>query len=110
MAIYRLLKSALPEYEVFPRMSLSAFIQPADNLSGFAREAQARQLADATVDFLVCDIAMKPRAAVRLGDVGAAVAGPFAQVCVTNAGLRFIVMEARVLPNPDDLRARVLGG
>ena len=109
-ALYHLLKGALPEHAVFARVSLAACLQPAEHVTGFAREAQRRQLADATVDFLVCDSTMKPVAAICLNGAGGAGAHPFAQSCVAETELRFMVIDARALPKPDDIRAQVCGG
>lgn len=112
-AFHALLKSALPEHEVFARVSLAAFIQPADNLTGFAREAQERRLADTVVDFLVCDKSLKSVAAVHCGSRGASSKGAdtaaFASACVESTGLRWVEVEPQPLPGRADLRRRVLG-
>ena len=111
LAIYRLLKSALPEYEVFPQMSLSSFIQPAENLTGFAREAQMRRLADTTVDFLVCDRSMKPVATAQCGarTGKAAENAAFAAACVASTGVRWVEFSPGALPSFEGLRTWVLG-
>lgn len=109
-ALYHLLTSALPEHAVFARVSLAACMQPTEHLTGFAREAQQRRLADATVDFLVCDTTMKPLAAICLTGAGGAGTHQFVQSCVATTELRFLVIDARALPKPDDIRSRVRGG
>ncbi len=111
LPIYQSLKSALPEYEILPRMSLAAFLHSAENLTGFAREAQQRLLADAFVDYLVCDKSLMPLAAVRCGARGSAAAdataAAFAAACVAAAGVRWVEISP---PAPRDaLRALVLG-
>lgn len=110
-ACYAAIKSALPEYEVFARVSLAAFMAPADNLAGFAREAQERRLADAVVDFLVCDKAFKSIAAVQCGAKHgkAAETAAFAAACVQSSGLRWVEVESQSVVGGADLRRRVLG-
>lgn len=110
-ACYAVLKSALPEYAVFARVSLAAFITPADNLAGFAREAQERRLAEAVVDFLVCDKAFKSIAAVQCDAKNGKAAGAaaFAAACVQSSGLRWVEVESQSVPAGADLRRRVLG-
>ena len=105
--VYRLLQSVLPQHEVFPQVMLAAFIQPSPGLTGFALEAQERRLAGIEVDFLVCDSALKPVAAVHCGTPEAV---PFAAACVAAAGMRWVAIVPDTLPAPGDLRARVLGG
>ena len=108
-ALFQMLRSALQEQHVFPRVSLSAFILPAENLTGFAREARQRRLADAVVDFLVCDKTMRPVAAIHVEGANDAAAIAFAQSCVQHTGLRFIAMDMKALPKADEIRARILG-
>ena len=110
--VYRLLQSALPQHEVYPCVSLKAFIQIAENSTGFAREAQERRLADAAVDFLICDKTFKPLAAIHCaaGTVGkAAEMAAFTAACVASAGIRWLELSPAAPPEPDAIRAQVLG-
>lgn len=110
-ALYALLKNGLPQHEIFIRMSLAAFMQPAGNLAGFAREVQERRLADAVVDFVVCDQSMQPVAAVQC-DVRAgkaAEAAAFAAACVAATGMRWVEISPQALPRLDEIKQRVLG-
>lgn len=117
MQIFHLLQSTLPQHEVFPRVSLTAFIQLAENLTGFAREAQERRLADAAVDFLICDKTLKPVAAVHCetgnGSAGrvdkAADMAAFTAACVASVGMRWVEISPGAPPAPDAIRALVLG-
>ena len=110
-ALYHLLKSALPEHAVFARVSLAAFIQPAENLSGFAREVQERRLNDVAVDFLVCDKSLKAVAAVQCGARSGKAADTlaFAAACVLSIGVRWVEMAPPALPRADEIRQRVVG-
>jgi Protein of unknown function (DUF2726) len=93
------------------RVSLIAFIQPAENLAGFAREAQERRLADAVVDFLVCDKSMKAVAAVQCGAPSgkAAQHSAFAAACVVSTGMRWVELPPNALPSREAVRATLLG-
>jgi len=108
--LFHLLRVGLPEHEVFACVSLAAFIQP-DNLTGFAREAQERRLADAVVDFVVCDKSMKAVVAVQCGARSgkAAENAAFAAACIASTGLRWVEISPDVLPQRDEIRQRVLG-
>lgn len=109
--LFHLLKIGLPEHEVFACVSLAAFIQPAENLTGFAREAQERRLADAVVDFVVCDKSMKAVVAVQCGvrSSKAAENAAFAATCIASTGLRWVEISPDALPRRDEIRQRVLG-
>ena len=65
---YDALRAALPLHTVIPRASLASFARVGDAISGFEREARERRLSSATVDFLVCDEALQPLAAVCLSE------------------------------------------
>ncbi len=110
-ALYPLLKSALPDHEILSCVSLAAFIQCAENVTGFAREAQERRLADAVADFVVCDRAMNPLAAVQCGARSgkAAEKAAFAAACVAAIAVRWVEISPQALPRPDEIRAHVLG-
>lgn len=110
-ALYRLLRDALPDHLVFACVSLAAFIQPADNVVGFAREAQDRRLADALADFVVCDASTKALAAVQCGARSgkAAEKAAFAAACAAATGVRWVEISPQALPRPDEIRARLLG-
>jgi hypothetical protein len=110
-ALYALLKNGLPDHEIFAQVSLAAFIQPADNLTGFAREAQERRLTDAVVDFLVCDSAMKAVAAVQCGTRSgkAAETAAFAAACVLSTGIRWVEIVPQALPPVEAVKQQVLG-
>jgi|SRR5688572_14116803 len=109
--LFNLLKISLPEHEVFACVSLAAFVQPADNLTGFAREAQERRLADAVADFVVCDKSMKAVVAVQCGARSgkAAENAAFAAACIASTGLRWVEISPDALPRRDEVRQRILG-
>ncbi len=110
-ALHGLLKDGLPDHEIFACVSLAAFIQPAENLAGFAREAQERRLADAVVDFLVCGKSMRAVAAVQCGvrSGKAAESAAFAAACVVSTGMRWVEIKPDALPAREAVRATILG-
>jgi hypothetical protein len=110
-ALHVLLKHSLPDHEILACVSLAAFIKPADNITGFAREAQQRRLADAVADFVVCDGSMKAVAAVQCGarSGSAAQSAAFAAACAASTGVRWVEISPQALPGADDIRQRVLG-
>ncbi len=110
MPLYRLLQSVLPQHGIFPQVMLPAFIQPSENLTGFAREAQEARLHGLTVDFLVCDPALRPVAVVQCEAVHSAPeASAFAAACVAACGVRWVAISPGTLPAPGEIRVRVLG-
>lgn len=109
-AAYRLLKNALVGQEVLAQVSLAAMVAPSDDVTGFAREAALRRLADTQLDFLVCDGAFKPLAAVQCGarTGKAAQDAAYAQSCVISLGMRWVELDPLALPAAEVLRQRVL--
>ncbi|MBM3344529.1 MAG: DUF2726 domain-containing protein [Betaproteobacteria bacterium] len=109
--LYLLLKGGLPDHEVLACVSLAALAQPAADLTGFAREAQQRRLADSVLDFVVCDKSMKGVIAVQCGTRAgkAAEQAAFAAACVAAVGMRWLEISPKALPKRDEIRALVLG-
>lgn len=96
---YDALRTALPLHTVIPRASLASFARVGDAISGFEREACERRLSSATVDFLVCDKALQPLAAVCLGE-----APEFTKATCERIKLRLLVPAGR-----DNLSGQILG-
>jgi hypothetical protein len=110
-ALHGLLTHSLPDHEVLACVSLAAFIQPADTITGFAREAQQRRLADAVADFVVCDASMRAIAAVQCGARSgkAAESAAFAAACAVSTGVRWVEISPQTPPGAAEIRQRVLG-
>lgn len=111
--VYFLLRTGLPEHVVFARISLAAILETGAGLSGVAREEQARRLAALTIDFVVCDRAMRPVAAIALvepeeGSLARA-DRESSRTRLAAAGMRLIELDAASLPRKDALRTLVLG-
>jgi hypothetical protein len=95
--IYYLLKSELPDHEVFAQVSLGAVIAATQPL---------RKPLEGTIDFVVCDKQMKPLAAIGftgMADVDSIGAS------ISAAGMRWVQFVPDALPQRGDIRALVLG-
>lgn len=111
--LYYLLRTGLPDYIVFARVTLASILEAGPGLSGVAREEQTRRLAALTVDFVVSDKNMKPIVVVELAALeqgGAAQADrASARTRLATAGVRYLELDAKKLPRKDAIRAVVLG-
>jgi len=107
---YLLLKTGMPDHEVFARVSLAAIVgMPA---AGADRETQVRRLSRYHLDFLICDREMRIVAAIDL-DAGGSADTPgerrFKADRLRDAGVRLIRLNASSLPRRDEIRAWVCG-
>lgn len=108
--LYYLLKSGLPEYEVFAKVSLASVIGAPG--SGHEREQQLRRLALYQIDFVICDKSMRVIAAVELDAAVTAVGAgdqQFKADSLKRAGIRLVRVDAAAPPKREQLRA-LLGG
>lgn len=106
-ALFRALVSGLPEYQIFPHISLGAVVQPPPMLQGREREQRLRALAQNTVDCLVCDRDGRAIAAVDFED-GASAESRIKSAYLAAAGLHHLRVPAAALPGPQDIRNLVL--
>ncbi len=96
--LYYLLKSGLPDHEVFAQVALAAVVASAQ---------PPRKPPESTIDFVVCDKQMKPVAAIRVSAVNSLDA---AGEAVKAAGIRWVRIAPDALPQRGDIRTLVLGG
>ncbi len=109
--LFYLLKTSLPEYHVFARVSLPGFLQAAPSLGAYARNEQMRRLASQSVDFLVCDRGLRPLVVVELVRPEEPAPTLAARKSwIASAGLRYVSFEPGGLPRREALRGLVLGG
>jgi len=95
--LYYLLKSGLPDHEVFAQVSLDAVIVAAQPL---------RKPVAGIIDFVVCDKQMKPVAAVGIASTnGVDGIGDL----VKTSGVRWVRIAPDALPARGDVRALMLG-
>lgn len=107
--VYYLLKTGLPDHEVFAKVPLTAVVGIPG--SGYDREQQARRLSRHQLDFVICDKRMRIVSAVQLAATGAeaAVAHRIQADCLRAAGIRLVKVDATSLPRRGDVRAAMLG-
>jgi hypothetical protein len=107
--IYYLLRTGLPDLEVFPKVPLAAVVEAPGK--GYDHEQQLRRLSRQVIDFVVCDKEMKVVAAVQLAAVGpdAVVAQRIRSECLKAAGVRLVTVEPGALPRRAEVRAFICG-
>lgn len=106
-AVFHALVDALPGHRIFPAISLASVVDLPHAVQGRAREQRQRGLAQAKLDFLVCDEHTRPIAAIDLQD-GAA-EDPFKSEYLKAARLRYLRISAGAVPESAGLRSLVLG-
>jgi len=107
--LYYLLKSGLPEHEIFAHVSLAALVGVAERPSGFDRGEQLRRLAQHELAFVVCDKNMRVVAAVELNRAASASALDLKAECLKAAGVRLLRVDPAALPGREAIRALVRG-
>lgn len=109
--LYLLLKTGLPDHEIFASVSLAAVMAlPA---SGGEREQQLRRLAPYQLDFVVCDKSMRVVAVVDIETAGGADAAGIQQFkadYLKRAGVRLVRVNPAAMPRRDQVRSLVIGG
>jgi len=108
--LFYLLKTGLPEYEVFAKVSLASVIGASG--SGHEHEQQLRRLAQYRLDFVVCDKSMRTIAVVEVDSAVTAVGAgeqQFKADCLKRAGIRLIRVNPAALPKREQIRALVGG-
>jgi hypothetical protein len=109
--LYLLLKTGLPDHEIFANVSLASVTAlPA---GGGEREQQLRRLAPYQLDFVVCDKSMRVVAAVDFETAGGAEAAGIQQFkadYLKRAGIRLVRVNPAAMPKRDQVRALVIGG
>lgn len=107
--LYLLLKTGLPDHEIFANVSLAAIVAlPA---SGGEREQQLRRLAPYQLDFVVCDKSMRVIAAVDIETAGGADAAGIQQFkadYLKRAGIRLVRVNPAAMPKRDQVRTLVV--
>lgn len=109
--LYYLLKSGLPDAEVFAGVSLARVLGVAGNSRD--REQQLRRLSQYQLDFVVCDKAMRVVAVVEVETAaGAGAAGDqrFKSDMLKQAGIRVVRINPAELPRREQIGAIVNGG
>ena len=108
--IYLLLKTGIPDHEIFANVSLAAVIGVAGG--GHEREQQLRRLSQYQVDFVVCDKSMRVVAAVEVESAADPLpAGDrrFKEECLKSGGVRLIRIDSAAPPRREEIRKLVAG-
>lgn len=108
--LYYLLKSGLPDFEVFAGVSLARVVGASGE--GREREQQLRRLAQYQLDFVICDKSMQVVAVVEVES--AAGAGPagdqrFKSDLLKQAGIRLVRINPAALPQRGQIRTLIDG-
>jgi len=107
---YYLLKTGVPEMEVFANVSLASVVGAPGSVS--EREQQLRRLAQYQLDFVVCDKSMRVIAAVEMESAGSAEAAGtqrFKADCLKEAGIRLVRVSPAAPPRREQIRSLVRG-
>lgn len=107
---YYLLKTGLPDCEIFANVPLSAVVGVPG--SGHEREQLLRRLSQYQLEFVVCDKSMRIVAAVEMetaAGADAAGARQFKADCLRQAGVRLVRFDPAALPRRDQVRG-LFGG
>lgn len=110
--LYYLLKNGLPDHEVMPQVGLANLLErPAAAVS--EGDPGLRGLVQHQVDFVICNKAMQPIAAIDLLEheaPAALTAAPdFKTQCLSQTGIRYLRLSRTALPKRQEVRAVVLG-
>jgi hypothetical protein len=111
--LYYLLKNGLPDHEVMPQVGLAQLLDVPGTAGGGERDLRLHGLAQHRVDFVICNKALQPVAAIDLLEheaPAALTAAPdFKSQCLAQAGIRHLRLVRTALPKRQDVRALVLG-
>jgi hypothetical protein len=109
--VYLLLKTGMPEHQVFANVTLASVVSP--QVSGFDRQQQERRLAACRLGFVVCDREMRIVAVVEVGTPGGGDPSGMERYksdCLKAAGVRQVCVDPSALPSREALRMLVGGG
>ena len=108
--LYLLLKTGLPDHEIFANVSLASVAAlPA---AASEREQQLRRLSPYQLNFVVCDKSMRIVAAVDIEAAGGADAAGIQQFkadYLKRAGIRLVRVNPAAMPRRDQVRGLVVG-
>jgi len=108
--IYYLLKTGVPDHEVFANATLASVVGTPVN--GRDREQQVRRLSQYQLDFVICDKSMRVVAVVDVEPAaGAATAGDqsFKSDVLRQAGIRVVRINPAAPPRRERIRAVISG-
>jgi len=112
--VYLLLRTALPEHEIFVNLALGDLVDVGPQWQGLERENRLRRLGQQRVDYVICTRQLGVVAVVIVaGGVAPDAAGlegeRLRNEALSAAGIRVVRLEPSKLPRHPELRAQVLG-
>jgi Protein of unknown function (DUF2726) len=112
--LYYVLRTGLPEHEIFANLTLADLIDIEPAVRGYDREQKARRLAQQRLDFVICTKQLEVVAAVLLDksavpDAMQAANARFAEACLRSAGIRLVRINPAAPPRHHQVRGLVYG-
>jgi hypothetical protein len=112
--VYLLLRTALPEHEIFVNLALGDLVDVGPQWQGLERENRLRRLGQQRVDYVVCTRQLGVVAVVIVaGGVTPDAAGlegeRLRNEALSAAGIRIVRLDVSKLPRHPELRTQVLG-
>ncbi|MDB5921587.1 MAG: hypothetical protein JWN13_523 [Betaproteobacteria bacterium] len=109
--LYYLLKNELPDHLVFAQMTLASVLETAPGVADHARAEMARRLRDHKVDFVISDKRMHPVTVLKLNTPAEGARNELSstQRWLSEAGVRYVEIDARALPRKEAIRSLALG-
>ena len=112
--VYLLLRTALPEHEIFVNLALGDLVDVGPQWQSLERENRLRRLGQQRVDYVICTRQLGVVAVVIVaGGVAPDAAGlegeRLRNEALSAAGIRVVRLEPSKLPRHPELRALVLG-
>jgi hypothetical protein len=113
--LYLLLRTGLPEHEVFANLTLADVVGIGAAGTGFEREQRLRRLSQIRADFVVCTRRLAPVAVLGLKasgapDAAAAENERLMAECLATAGIRYVTIDPAAPPKHAELRSLLLDG
>lgn len=111
--LYFILRTGLPDHEIFANLALADVLDLGSSLQGYDREQKTRSLAQLKVDFVVCTRKLEVVAAIIIGDAAPALASidkpGLTEQWLKAAGVRSVRIDRTALPRHHQVREMVYG-
>ena len=108
--VYYLLKTGIPDHEVFANVTFAAVLRQGDG--GINQEQQLRRYSQLHLDFVICDKSMRIVAVVDVespGGTDTAGTQRFKSETLKAAKVRLVVVDPNSMPRREEIRALVCG-
>jgi len=109
--VYYLLKTGIPDHEVFANVTLAAVV--GQEGGGFNQEQQLKRFSQHQLDFVICDKSMRIVAVVEVelpGGTDTTGTQRFKSDTLKAAGVRLVLLNPKSMPRREGIRALVCGG